>query len=78
MDTGEIKLVVFSKEHDDSLHLVISVRDNGTPGMHDNAKFRLELADRILVLMGSKLHIIEDPEGGNDTYFEIDQMLGGQ
>ena len=78
MDTGEIKLVVFSKEHDDSLHLVISVRDNGTPGMHDNAKFRLGLADKILVLMGSKLHIIEDPEGGNDTYFEIDQMLGGQ
>ncbi|MCR5007574.1 MAG: HAMP domain-containing histidine kinase [Oribacterium sp.] len=78
MDTGEIKLVVFSKKHDDSLHLVISVRDNGTPGMHDNAKFRLGLADKILVLMGSKLHIIEDPEGGNDTYFEIDQMLGGQ
>lgn len=78
MDTGEIKLVVFSKEHDDSLHLVISVRDNGTLGMHDNAKFRLGLADKILVLMGSKLHIIEDSEGGNDTYFEIDQMLGGQ
>lgn len=78
MDTGEIKLVVFSKEHDNSLHLVISVRDNGTPGMHDNSKFRLGLADKILVLMGSKLHIIEDPEGGNDTYFEIDQMLGGQ
>lgn len=77
VDTNEVKLVVFSKEFEDKLHLVISVRDDGT-NSEDNGKFRQGLVDRILTFMGSKLHVIEDPEGGRDAYFEIDQLVGGQ
>jgi signal transduction histidine kinase len=77
-DISEIKLVVFSKKYDDKLHLVVSVRDNGTFGDTDNVKFRLGLVDRILGFMDSKLHIIKDPEGGNEAYFEIDQIIRGQ
>ena len=77
-DISEIKLVVFSKEYGDKLHLVISVRDDGSYGDNDNVRFRLGLVDRILGFMDSKLHIIKDPEGGNEAYFEIDQIIRGQ
>ncbi|MCR5303371.1 MAG: HAMP domain-containing histidine kinase [Lachnospiraceae bacterium] len=75
IEEGNVKLSVYSKEHDDNLHLLISVKDDGPVNPAVPGKIRLKLAEKLVSLMGSELHVINDEDAGNEVYFETDQKM---
>jgi signal transduction histidine kinase len=74
---GDIKLSVFAKEHDGKVHLLMSVRDNGPKTKLESQLLRDKLVNGILKLMGSELHNLDHDSDGNETYFEIEQVVRG-
>ncbi len=74
-ETGTIKLSVFSKITEDQIHLLVSVKDNGTRQHLESRNVRMKLVNGILKLMGSELHTLVSEENENEAYFEVDQIV---
>ncbi len=75
MEEGTIKLSVFAKEYDDKIHILISVRDNGSDETLESGKLRIKLADGLLRLIDSELVTLRSSGSGNEAYFEVDQIV---
>ncbi|MCR5421354.1 MAG: hypothetical protein K6E98_10120 [Lachnospiraceae bacterium] len=75
MDKGTIKLSIFTKEYDNKIHILVSVKDNGSKKTLKSEKLRLNLAGGLLELTGSKLIIPYSGEDLNEAYFEVDQII---
>ncbi|MCR4890950.1 MAG: hypothetical protein K5989_02010 [Lachnospiraceae bacterium] len=75
MEKDSVKLSVFSKRQENRIHMLISVKGRGSKAFFKSRLFRRKLVDGLLKLMGSDLHIIENDDGEEETYFEIDQLV---
>ena len=75
---GSISISLFGKEYDENVHLVFSVRDTGNGEAEvENVGIGLRLATALLKRMGSELKIINSPQNGTETYFELETIAIG-
>lgn len=83
---GNVRLSVFGKVREDTVHLLFSVRavpeneafSGGTAGGEPGRKgpdLDLEVAGSLAAGLGSELKLVRSPDDWKDQYFEIDQRI---
>ena len=76
--SGSVKLSIFGKAFDEEVHLVFSVRDTGNGQQKESTQIGLRLSDALLKLIGSELFIVNTPEDGSESYFELTTTAGSK